>query len=65
MAPPPQPLDGLQVLRRNLRRAFLAESRKHKAAKLLRQIHRVGTLFHHLPPAIHLPLGLPCAALCR
>ena len=31
-------LDGLQVLRRNVRPEFLAESRKHKAAKLLRQI---------------------------
>src|ERR1035438_9798106 len=33
-----QQLDGLQALRRNLRPEFLAESRKHKAAKLLRQI---------------------------
>ena len=33
-----QQLDGLQGLRRNLRPEFLAESRKHKAAKLLRQI---------------------------
>ena len=31
-----QQLDGLQSLRRNLRPEFLAESRKHKAAKLLR-----------------------------
>src|SRR5258708_27948876 len=33
-----QPLDGLQAWRRNLRPEFLAESRKHKAAKLLRHI---------------------------
>src|ERR1700675_3122364 len=33
-----QQLDGLQALRRNVRPEFLAESRKHKAAKLLRQI---------------------------
>jgi hypothetical protein len=31
-------LDGLQALRRQLRPELLAESRKHKAAKLLRQI---------------------------
>ena len=33
-----QQLDGLQGLRRTLRPELLAESRKHKAAKLLRQI---------------------------
>jgi transposase len=39
-----QQLDGLQVLRRNVRREFLAESRKHKAAKLLRQIPCIGPI---------------------
>jgi hypothetical protein len=33
-----QPLDGLRALRRSRRPEFLAESRKHKAAKLLRQV---------------------------
>ena len=37
-----QQLDGLQALRRNVRPEFLAESRKHKAAKLLRQIPYIG-----------------------
>jgi hypothetical protein len=37
-----QHLDGLQVLRRNARREFLAESRKHKATKLLRQVPSIG-----------------------
>jgi transposase len=37
-------LDGLQILRRNLRPEFLAESRKHKAAKLLRQIPSIGPI---------------------
>jgi len=41
-----QQLDGLQALRRALRPELLAESRKHKAAKLLRQIpagrHKMG-----------------------
>jgi hypothetical protein len=37
-----QQLDGLQALRRNVRPEFLAESRKHKAAKLLRQIPCIG-----------------------
>src|ERR1700732_4523557 len=37
-------LDGLQALRRNLRPEFLAESRKHKAAKLLRQIPCIGPI---------------------
>jgi transposase len=37
-----QHLDGLQVLRRQVRGEFLAESRKHKAVKLLRQIPCIG-----------------------
>ena len=37
-------LDGLQSLRRNLRPEFLAESRKHKAVKLLRQIPCIGPI---------------------
>jgi hypothetical protein len=37
-----QQLDGLQGLRRTLRPELLAESRKHKAAKLLRQIPCIG-----------------------
>jgi len=37
-------LDGLQALRREVRREFLAESRKHKAAKLLRQIPCIGPI---------------------
>src|SRR5260370_22938691 len=39
-----QQLDGLQALRRNLRPEFLAESRKQKAAKLLRQIPCIGPI---------------------
>jgi transposase len=39
-----QHLDGLQALRRNVRPEFLAESRKHKAAKLLRQIPCIGPI---------------------
>jgi transposase len=39
-----QQLDGLQILRRNVRREFLAESRKHKATKLLRQIPSIGPI---------------------
>src|SRR5258708_1262788 len=39
-----QQLDGLQALRRDLRPEFLAESRKHKAAKLLRQIPCIGPI---------------------
>jgi transposase len=39
-----QQLDGLQALRRNVRPEFLAESRKHKAAKLLRQIPCIGPI---------------------
>src|SRR6202035_2417260 len=39
-----QQLDGLQDLRREVRPEFLAESRKHKAAKLLRQIPCIGPI---------------------
>jgi hypothetical protein len=39
-----QQLDGLQALRRNLRPEFLAESREHKATKLLRQIPCIGPI---------------------
>src|SRR6266853_2220363 len=39
-----QQLDGLQALRRTLRPEFLAESRKHKAAQLLRQIPCIGPI---------------------
>jgi hypothetical protein len=39
-----QHLDGLQVLRRQVRGEFLAESRKHKAVKVLRQIPCIGRL---------------------
>ncbi|HEY6302930.1 MAG TPA: transposase [Terriglobales bacterium] len=39
-----QQLDGLQALRREVRPEFLAESRKHKAAKLLRQIPCIGAI---------------------
>jgi transposase len=39
-----QHLDGLQVLRRQVRGEFLAESRKQKAAKLLRQIPCIGPI---------------------
>jgi transposase len=39
-----QQLDGLQSLRRNLRPELLAESRKHKAVKLLRQIPCIGPI---------------------
>ena len=39
-----QQLDGLQGLRRALRPELLAESRKHKAAKLLRQIPCIGPI---------------------
>ena len=39
-----QQLDGLQALRRNRRPEFLAESRKHKAAKLLRQSPCIGPI---------------------
>ncbi|PYX32709.1 MAG: hypothetical protein DMG77_02485 [Acidobacteria bacterium] len=39
-----QQLDGLQALRRTLRPELLAESRKHKAAKLLRQVPCIGPI---------------------
>jgi transposase len=39
-----QQLDGLRALRREVRPEFLAESRKHKAAKLLRQIPCIGPI---------------------
>jgi len=39
-----QQLDALQALRRSVRPEFLAESRKHKAAKLLRQIPCIGPI---------------------
>src|SRR5215831_5782100 len=39
-----QHLDGLQVLRRQVRGEFLAESRKHKAVKVLRQIPCIGPI---------------------
>jgi transposase len=39
-----QQLDGLQVLRRTIRGELLAESRKHQAVKVLRQIPFIGPL---------------------
>jgi transposase len=39
-----QQLDGLQALRREVRGEFLAESRKHKATKLLRKIPCIGPI---------------------
>ena len=39
-----QPLDGLQALRPGVRRDLLAESRKHQATKLLRQIPGIGPI---------------------
>ncbi len=39
-----QQLDGLQVLRRHVRGELLAESRKHQAVKVLRQIPFIGPL---------------------
>ena len=39
-----QQLDGLLALRRNVRPELLAESRKHKATKLLRQIPCIGPI---------------------
>jgi transposase len=39
-----QQFDGLQALRRTLRPELLAESRKHKASKLLRQIPCIGPI---------------------
>jgi len=39
-----QQLDGLQALRQGVRRDLLAESRKHQATKLLRQIPGIGPI---------------------
>src|SRR6202166_4969055 len=39
-----QQLDALQTLRRQVRRDLLAEGRKHKAMKLLRQIPSIGPI---------------------
>jgi transposase len=39
-----QQLDALQPLRRDMRRDLLAESRKHSATKLLRQIPAIGPI---------------------
>src|SRR5215469_14113355 len=39
-----QQLDGLQGLRQKVRRDLLAESRKHQATKLLRQISGIGPI---------------------
>jgi transposase len=39
-----QQLDELQILRRNVRPEFLAESQKYKASKLLRQIPSIGPI---------------------
>ncbi len=39
-----QPLDALQTLRQQVRRDLLAEGRKHKAMKLLRQIPSIGPI---------------------
>ena len=39
-----QQLDGLQVLRHTVRGELLAESRKHKAVKILRQVPLIGPL---------------------
>ena len=39
-----QQLDALQTLRQQVRHALLAESRKHKAMKLLRQIPSIGPI---------------------
>jgi transposase len=39
-----QHLDGLQVLRRQVRAEFLSESRKHKAVKILHQIPCIGPI---------------------
>jgi transposase len=39
-----QQLDGLQELRRTVRPELLAESRKHKASKLLRQVPCIGPI---------------------
>jgi hypothetical protein len=39
-----QQLDGLQSLRREAKRELLAESRKHRATKWLRQIPSIGAI---------------------
>src|SRR6202162_2019237 len=39
-----QQLDGLQALRREVRKEFVAESRKHKETKLLRKIPCIGPI---------------------
>ena len=39
-----QQLDGLQALRRGVRKEFVAESRKHQATKLLRKIPCIGPI---------------------
>jgi transposase len=39
-----QQLDGLQALRQGVRRDLSAESRKHQATKLLRQIPGIGPM---------------------
>ena len=39
-----QQLDGLRSVRRQVRRELLAESEKHKASKLLRQIPSIGPI---------------------
>jgi len=53
-------LDGLQALRRTLRPELLAESRKHKAAKLLRQIPCIGPI----RAAREMALFFECMLLC-
>jgi hypothetical protein len=50
-----QHLDGLEVLRRQVRREFLAESRKHKAVKVLRQIPCIGPIWAALLLALMTP----------
>src|SRR5213592_3071835 len=55
-----QQLDGLQALRRNVRPELLAESRKHKAAKLLRQIPCIGPI----RAAREMALFFECMLLC-
>jgi transposase len=47
-----QQLDGLQVLRREVRKEFLVESRKQRAAKLLRQISCIGPIRAELSIAL-------------
>lgn len=45
-------LDALQSLRQEVRRDLLAESRKHRAMKLLRQIPSIGAIRAALPIAL-------------